>query len=120
MNRSTAEGRLGIGLIGAGSVGPVLALALAGAGHAIVGVSAISEESKERAESLLPGVPILETSEVVRRSELVIFAMRARINATTMRLSTPLHCSSTGAITGPKAKPRPIHTPFQMPDPSAV
>lgn len=75
MNRSTAEGRLGIGLIGAGSVGPVLALALAGAGHAIVGVSAISEESKERAESLLPGVPILETSEVVRRSELVIFAV---------------------------------------------
>lgn len=69
------DGRLGIGVVGAGRVGPVLALALAGAGHAITGVSAISEESRERAESLLPGVPVLEVPEVVRRSELVLFAV---------------------------------------------
>ena len=68
-------GRLGIGLVGAGRVGPVLALALAGAGHAITGVSAISAESRERAESLLPQVPVLEVPEVVRRSELVLFAV---------------------------------------------
>lgn len=68
-------GRLGIGLIGAGRVGPVLARALAGAGHAITGVAALSAESRERAESLLPGVPLLEVSEVVRRSELVLIAV---------------------------------------------
>jgi len=53
----------------------VLALALAGAGHAITGVSAISDESRERAETMLPGVPVLEVPEVVRRSELVLFAV---------------------------------------------
>jgi predicted short-subunit dehydrogenase-like oxidoreductase (DUF2520 family) len=72
---SVAESRLGVGVIGAGRVGPVLARALAGAGHAITGISAISEESRERAESMLPGVPILDPAEVVRRSELVLFAI---------------------------------------------
>lgn len=67
--------RLGIGVIGAGKVGPVLARALAGAGHAITGISAISEESRERADTMLPGVPILSVEEVVRRSELVLFAI---------------------------------------------
>lgn len=75
MSAAARSGRLGIGLVGAGRVGPVLALALAGAGHAITGVSAISAESRERAESLLPGVPVLEVPEVVRRSELVLFAV---------------------------------------------
>ena len=75
MTTAQRAGRLGIGLIGAGRVGPVLALALAGAGHAIIGVSAISDESRERADSLLPGVPILDVPEVVRRSELVLLAV---------------------------------------------
>lgn len=68
-------GRLGIGVVGAGRVGSVLALALAGAGHALTGLSAVSEASRERAEALLPGVPLLEVPEVVRRSELVLFAI---------------------------------------------
>lgn len=75
MSASNRDGRLGIGVVGAGRVGPVLALALAGAGHAITGISAISEESRERAETLLPGVPVLDVPEVVRRSELVLFAV---------------------------------------------
>lgn len=75
MSAAIRTGRLGIGLVGAGRVGPVLALALAGAGHAVTGVSAISTESRERAETLLPGVPVLDVPEVVRRSELVIFAI---------------------------------------------
>ena len=75
MNGSSAASRLGIGIIGAGKVGPVLGRALAGAGHAIVGISAVSEESRERAEAMLPGVPILEVPEVVRRAELVLFAV---------------------------------------------
>ncbi|RGE20312.1 Rossmann-like and DUF2520 domain-containing protein [Leucobacter sp. wl10] len=72
---SAASSRLGVGVIGAGRVGPVLARALAGAGHAITGISAISEESRDRAESMLPGAPILEPAEVVRRSELVLLAV---------------------------------------------
>lgn len=72
---TSKEGRLAVGVIGAGQVGPILALALAGAGHAVTAISAISEESRERAETLLPGVPVLDVPEVVRRSELVIFAI---------------------------------------------
>ncbi|WP_269937802.1 Rossmann-like and DUF2520 domain-containing protein [Arthrobacter sp. HY1533] len=68
-------GRLGIGIIGAGKVGAVLGAALRGAGHAVVGVSAVSEASKERAELLLPGVPVLEVAEIVERAELVLLAV---------------------------------------------
>ena len=75
MNAELEASRLGVGVVGAGRVGPVLARALAGAGHAITGISAISAESRERAEVMLPGVPILEVAEIVRRSELVLFAI---------------------------------------------
>jgi predicted short-subunit dehydrogenase-like oxidoreductase (DUF2520 family) len=69
------SGRLGIGIIGAGRVGPVLGAALAGAGHAIVGISAVSAESRDRADAMLPGVPVLEIPDVIERSELVILAV---------------------------------------------
>lgn len=66
-------GRLGVGIIGAGRVGPVLGAALGGAGHALVGVTAGSDP--ERVEAVLPGVPVLDATEVARRSELVIVAV---------------------------------------------
>ena len=72
---NTKPGRLGVGIIGAGHVGPILGAALAGAGHAIVGISAISRASRDRAEAILPLVPILTVPEVVERSELVILAV---------------------------------------------
>ncbi|RLP83930.1 DUF2520 domain-containing protein [Mycetocola lacteus] len=72
---SGRAGRLGVGIIGAGRVGPVLGAALAGAGHAVIGISAISEASRDRAEAILPGVPILEIPEIIERSELVILAV---------------------------------------------
>ncbi|SEB85164.1 Predicted oxidoreductase, contains short-chain dehydrogenase (SDR) and DUF2520 domains [Paramicrobacterium humi] len=72
---SQRAGRLGVGVIGAGHVGPVLASALAGAGHALVGISAVSEASRERADALLPGVPVLEVPAIVERSELVLIAV---------------------------------------------
>lgn len=68
-------GRLGVGIIGAGHVGPILGASLAGAGHAIVGISAISQASRDRAEAILPAVPILTVPEIVERSELVIIAV---------------------------------------------
>lgn len=69
------SGRLGVGIIGAGKVGPVIGAALAGAGHAIVGISAVSTASKDRADAMLPGVPILEIPDLIERSELVILAV---------------------------------------------
>lgn len=68
-------GRLGVGTIGAGRVGAVLASALGGAGHALTGISAVSDASRERAAAMLPGVPVLPIPEVVERSELVLLAV---------------------------------------------
>lgn len=67
------EGRLGVGVIGAGRVGPVIAAALAGAGHALIGITSGSEP--DRVEAVLPGVPVLDAAEVVRRSQLVVVAV---------------------------------------------
>lgn len=67
--------RLGIGVVGAGRVGAVLGSALRAAGHPVVGVSAVSEASRERADTLLPGVPVLDVPDVVRRAELVLLAV---------------------------------------------
>jgi predicted short-subunit dehydrogenase-like oxidoreductase (DUF2520 family) len=68
-------GRLGIGVVGAGRVGTVLGSALRAAGHAVLGVSAVSQASRERAEAMLPGVPVLDVPDVVRRSELVLLTV---------------------------------------------
>lgn len=68
-------GRLGVGVIGAGRVGPVLAAALAGAGHAIIGIDATGNDAIDRAETMLPGVPILDIPTIVERSELVLLAV---------------------------------------------
>ncbi len=70
MNR---DGRLGVGIIGAGRVGPVLGAALAGAGHAITGMTSGAHD--DRAQAVLPGAPILDALEIARRSELVILAV---------------------------------------------
>ncbi|MDN3310154.1 DUF2520 domain-containing protein [Microbacterium oryzae] len=67
------DGRLGVGIIGAGRVGPVIGAALAGAGHAITGITSGSDE--ERVSAVLPDVPVLDALEVVRRSELVVLAV---------------------------------------------
>ena len=69
------SGRLGIGIIGAGRVGPVLGAALAGAGHAIVGIAATAENNKDRARAMLADVPILDIPDLIERSELVILAI---------------------------------------------
>lgn len=68
-------GRLGVGTIGAGRVGAVLASALAGAGHALTGIAAVSESSRERAAAMLPAVPVLPVPEIVERSELVLLTV---------------------------------------------
>ena len=69
------EVKLGIGIISAGKVGAVLGAALQRAGHTVVAAHARSEESIERAEVLLPGVPLQDVEEIVRTSELVLLAV---------------------------------------------
>jgi len=68
-------GRLGVGIIGAGRVGPVLGAALAAAGHAIVGISASTDDECDRVDGMLPGVPVLAVLQIVERSELVVIAV---------------------------------------------
>jgi predicted short-subunit dehydrogenase-like oxidoreductase (DUF2520 family) len=74
MNQDEAP-RLGIGIIGCGRVGASIGAAWRQAGHAIIGVSATSTASRERAEDMLPGVPILDPDEIAERAELVLVAV---------------------------------------------
>lgn len=67
--------RFHVGVVGAGRVGAVLGAALRQAGHRVVGVSAVSERSLERAASLLPGIPVMPVREVVSTAELVLLAV---------------------------------------------
>lgn len=67
--------RLGIGVIGAGRVGAVLGAALKAQGHAITGAYAVSDGSRERAEALLPGVPVLDVPAIVERSEMLLLTV---------------------------------------------
>lgn len=67
------DGRLGVGIIGAGRVGPVIGAALAGAGHALTGITSGSDD--DRASAILPAVPVLSPEEILRRSELVVLAV---------------------------------------------
>jgi predicted short-subunit dehydrogenase-like oxidoreductase (DUF2520 family) len=67
--------RLGVGIIGAGRVGPVLAAALAGAGHHLVGMSKPSDGDLERVTSVVPGITFLDVPDIIERSELVVLAL---------------------------------------------
>ncbi|MBL1068594.1 Rossmann-like and DUF2520 domain-containing protein [Streptomyces sp. 7-21] len=67
--------RLSVGVVGAGRVGPALAAALRLAGHRPVAVSGVSEASRRRAAALLPGVPLVEPSEVLARADLVLLTV---------------------------------------------
>lgn len=69
------ETRLGVGIVGCGKVGAVMGHALRAAGHGLVGVSAHSQASRDRAEAMLPEVPIMEVEEIVRKAELVLFTV---------------------------------------------
>ena len=69
---SSRPGRFTIGVIGAGRVGPVLAAALARAGHSVVAASGVSERSRQRAAELLPGVPLLPSQDVAVQADLLL------------------------------------------------
>lgn len=67
--------RLAVGVVGTGRVGPALAAALKLAGHRPVAASGVSDASRRRAESLLPGVPLVEPHTVMERADLVLLTV---------------------------------------------
>lgn len=66
---------LRVGVIGSGRVGSVLGAALRKAGHDVTGVSAVSEASRERASTLLPGVEIKQPQQVASDADLVLLTV---------------------------------------------
>ena len=67
--------RLGVGVIGAGRVGPLIAAALVRAGHSLVGITTPSQSDTDRVEAILPGVVYADPLEIIERSELVVLAL---------------------------------------------
>lgn len=74
---SDRDGRLDVGVIGAGRVGPVLAAGLAAAGHRVVGLATTSQAGRDRIEALLPGAPVLPIPELLVAADLVLLAIPA-------------------------------------------
>jgi predicted short-subunit dehydrogenase-like oxidoreductase (DUF2520 family) len=67
--------RLAVGVVSAGRVGAVVGAALAAAGHRVVAASGVSRASVNRAEALLPGVPLVPPDEVATGADLVLLAV---------------------------------------------
>jgi predicted short-subunit dehydrogenase-like oxidoreductase (DUF2520 family) len=76
-NSAATTGRLSFGVVGAGSVGAVLAKALASAGHVLIGISSTSPKNIERAEALMPEVNVLTVPEIIEKADLVLLAIPA-------------------------------------------
>jgi len=55
----------------------ILGQALAGAGHLLTGISAVSAANVERAQNILPNVPLLDVPAVLAHSDLVVLAIPA-------------------------------------------
>lgn len=72
---SERPARLAVGVVGAGRVGAVLGAALARAGHRVVAVAAVSQSSRDRADRLLPGVPVRPADEVAAVADLLVLAV---------------------------------------------
>lgn len=67
--------RLAVGVIGAGRVGAVLGAALRRAGHQVVAASAVSKQSRERAEQMLAGVPLTDPAGVAAAADLLLLTV---------------------------------------------
>ncbi len=73
--RGPHPARLRVGVIGAGRVGSVLAVALGRAGHRVTAVSAVSDASVRRIRRSLSGVPVLPPDQVITGADLVLLTV---------------------------------------------
>jgi predicted short-subunit dehydrogenase-like oxidoreductase (DUF2520 family) len=80
-----ATGRMGIGLLGDSPAGVVVARALGAAGHALTGRTVPPEDRAEQVDVALAGVPVMELTEIVRRSEMVILAAEGEALTTVIK-----------------------------------
>jgi predicted short-subunit dehydrogenase-like oxidoreductase (DUF2520 family) len=71
----SAESRLAVGVVGTGRVGSALGAALQRAGHRVVAASGVSEQSRRRADKLLPGVPLAPPQDVLASADLVLLTV---------------------------------------------
>lgn len=90
--------RLDVGIVGCGRTGAVIAAALAGAGHRIVGVSSADAADIERAQSMLGEVPVLTDAEVIERSQLVWLALPEADLVATVQGAAELGLFQRGAL----------------------
>jgi predicted short-subunit dehydrogenase-like oxidoreductase (DUF2520 family) len=67
--------RLAVSVVSAGRVGATVGAALAMAGHTVVAASGVSTASVNRAETMLPGVPLLPPDQAVAIADLVVLAI---------------------------------------------
>lgn len=67
--------RLDVGVVGTGRVGSVLGAALMRAGHRVKACSGVSDVSRLRAESLLPGVPVMSVEDTVKDRDLIVLTV---------------------------------------------
>ncbi|HLS50346.1 MAG TPA: pantoate--beta-alanine ligase, partial [Actinomycetaceae bacterium] len=56
-------------------VGAVLAAALRRAGHDVIGATAVSQDSHDRIDALLPGVPVIDIPDVIAAADLVLLTV---------------------------------------------
>lgn len=90
--------RLDVGVVGTGRAGAVLGAALNRAGHNVKACTAVSDLSRLRAESLLPGVPILPISEVVADRDLILLAVPDDVLAEVVTGLAATHAVSPGTF----------------------
>jgi predicted short-subunit dehydrogenase-like oxidoreductase (DUF2520 family) len=64
-----------VGVVGAGRVGAVLAAALRDAGYRVVAVAGESDASRNRAQTLLPGVAVAKPSAVARACDILLLTV---------------------------------------------
>lgn len=64
-----------VGIIGMGHAGPAVGSALRASGAEVVGVAARSASAVDRADVMLPGVPILSSAEVASAAEILVLAV---------------------------------------------
>ncbi len=70
-----AQSRLAVGVIGVGRAGTALGAALQQAGHRVMAVHAVSEASRDRAETWFPEAEVLDIVGVIAASDLVLFTV---------------------------------------------
>jgi len=67
--------RLRVAVVGVGRVGSVLGAAFARVGHPVVAATGVSDDSRRRAERMLPTVPLVPADEAIADADLVLLTV---------------------------------------------